>query len=911
MLQARVLRWAAGRPKRSARRGREFAWAGGLCVAFAAAASAADPPASQPTHDWPMWGGSPTRNAVAAATGIPAQWDVSKKRNIRWSSPLGTYTYGGPVISGGRIFIGTNNGGGLRPSIKDDQGCVVCLDQRTGEFLWQATHAKLDTGPAQDWPEQGVASTPLVVGDRVYYVSNRCELVCATVTGLQSGRNEGPYTSEKHTTPQDADFVWILDMIAELGVYPHNLAACSPVAGGDLIFVCTGNGVDDEHEKPPAPQAPSFIAVDGRTGKVVWMRNDPGEHILHGQWSSPAYGVIAGQPQVIFGGGDGWCYAFEPKTGAPLWKFNLNPPDTKWEIGGSGTMTSIVATPVIAGDRVYLASGDDPEQCHGPGHLYAIDATQRGDITAKGQVWHVGGKDFGRTIASVAVADGLLYAADLAGFVYCLDAATGQRHWRYDMQAAVWGTPLVVDGKVILGNADGDVAVLQHGKELKELARNEMKSAVYGTAAVADNTLYIATQKAVYAIGTGDTTSASDRPPVTSAPASAPTTHPAAQSAPTSAPTKAVPAFDSAPTPNADPNGWCSFRGNAQLTGVSTVNLAAAPRRRWQYDLGDTTSCTAAIVDGTVYVGCGSGRFVALELKNGQRKWQQQTDEPIESSPAVLHFADKAVGGLVVYGDEAGVVRACDVRNGDSRWTFKADDRVISSPTVSFAPPLVIFGSYDTFLYALNPTDGKLVWKYELGERIHGTASIVGEHVLVAACDAHLHVVNLADGKLVRKVLLESVSGSAAAALGERAFVGTYGNFVTGVDWQAGRVLWRFEDPNSSLPFMSSAAVTPASVFIGGRDKRMRALDPATGKLQWEFATKGRIDSSPVIVTGQGGAAARAFFGSADGNLYALDARTGAEVWRYECGGAISASPAIGDGCLVIGTEAGTLLCFQ
>jgi len=50
------------------------------------------------------------------------------------------------------------------------------------------------------------------------------------------------------------------------------------------------------------------------------------------------------------------------------------------------------------------------------------------------------------------------------------------------MQAAVWGTPLVADGKVFLGNADGDLVVLQHGRELKELARNDMQSAVFTTA---------------------------------------------------------------------------------------------------------------------------------------------------------------------------------------------------------------------------------------------------------------------------------------------------------------------------------------------------------------------------------------------------------------------------------------------
>lgn len=458
-------------------------------------------PATRPAAgEWPLWGGQPSRNPVSAATGLPHDWDLDTGRGVRWVAPLGTQTYGGPVVAGGRVYVGTNNGGELRPGIAGDKGCVLCLDAATGRLLWQATHDKLASGPPNDWPEQGVASTPCCDGERIYYVSNRCELVCADAAGFHDGENDGPFTAEPHRGAQDADFVWVLDMIAALGVYPHNLAACSPVVAGELVFVCTGNGVDEEHERPPAPQAPSFLAVDKHTGRVVWQRSDPGERILHGQWSSPAWGVIAGRPQVVFGGGDGWCYAFEPQRGELLWKFDLNPPDAVWKIGGLGTRSSIVATPVIAGERVFLAVGDDPESASGPGHLYAIAATGTGDVTESGRVWHLGGRDFGRTIASVAVADGLAYAVDLDGYLSCLDEATGARHWRYDMQAAVWGSPCVADGRVYLGNVDGDLVILRHGRQLEELARHRLRAPIYTTPAVAGGTLYVATRRQLWAL---------------------------------------------------------------------------------------------------------------------------------------------------------------------------------------------------------------------------------------------------------------------------------------------------------------------------------------------------------------------------------------------------------------------------
>ncbi|MCH9032920.1 MAG: PQQ-binding-like beta-propeller repeat protein [Planctomycetes bacterium] len=460
----------------------------------------AEPLSKAKKGDWPMWGGSTDRNMVSGETGFPSTWDIKTKKNIKWIAPLGSQTYGNPVIVNGKIFIGTNNNGNLRPGIKGDKGVIVCLEEKTGKFLWQATHDKLPTGRVNDWPLQGICSSPWVSGDRIYYVSNRCELVCADVNGFLDGENDGPYKDEKYTDKQDADIIWILDMFEELEAFPHNLATCSPVGAGDVIFVATSNGVDEGHLNVPMPDAPDFLAVDKNTGKILWERHDVGEKVLHGQWSSPAYAVIDGTPQVIFGGGDGWCYSYAAKTGEVLWKFDLNPKDSKWILGGRGTRNAIIATPVIYDNKVFLAVGQDPEHGEGGGHLYAIDATQRGDITTAGLVWHVGGDDFHRTMSSVAIADGLLYAADLSGFLYCLDLKTGKRHWRYDTFSAIWGSPYVVDGKVLLGDEDGDVVVLEHGKKMKEIATINMDNAVYTTPVASNGVLYITNRRALFAI---------------------------------------------------------------------------------------------------------------------------------------------------------------------------------------------------------------------------------------------------------------------------------------------------------------------------------------------------------------------------------------------------------------------------
>ena len=450
--------------------------------------------------DMAMFGGTYSRNMVSSAANLPIKWDTESGMNVKWSAALGSQSYAGPVIFGDKIFVGSNNEGLYNPKVTGDRGNVMAFNLETGEFLWQIAHPKLPAGRVNDWPLQGVCSTPFIEGDRMYYLSNRCEVVCLDTEGFRDGENDGPVKDEKATSETDADVVWSFDMIAELDVFPHNLATSSPLVADGLVFLVTGNGVDEGHVLNPSPLAPSFLAVNKMNGKVVWEDNSPGENILHGQWSNPAYGVMGGKAQVIMPGGDGWLYSFEPKTGKLIWKFNCNPEGSVWELGGLGTKNNLISTPVIWENMVIIGVGQDPEHGEGIGHLWAIDATMTGDVTGKAVVWHRGGEDYNRTISTVAIDNGLLYASDLSGFLYCLDVKTGKHHWTYDSFAAIWGSPFVADGKVYLGDEDGDIAILATGTEKKVLAEINMGSAVYTTPVAQDKHLYVATRNRLFAI---------------------------------------------------------------------------------------------------------------------------------------------------------------------------------------------------------------------------------------------------------------------------------------------------------------------------------------------------------------------------------------------------------------------------
>ena len=355
-------------------------------LAWAAVATAAG------AADWPQLGGSPARNNAPQLDigNLPAQWDVGQfepqagrwlrqsAKNIRWVARLGSQTYGTPVVAGGRIFCATNNGAGWLKQYPSgvDLGCLLAFRQSDGSFDWQLSCRKLAAGRAVDWPEQGICSTPLVEGKRLWIVTNRGELVCLNVAGpIEPGASD-----------RQPEVLWRLDMIGRLGVVPHNMSSCSVTALGEVLLVMTGNGVNQSHTKVPAPQAPSFIAVDKASGKVVWSDSSPGGNILHGQWASPAFAIVGGVPQAIFPGGDGWLYSFSMKPGgkpALLWKFDCNPKRSIWKAGGRGDRGILVSTPVIYQGRVYIATGEDPEFGEGPGRLWCIDAGRRGDVSAE------------------------------------------------------------------------------------------------------------------------------------------------------------------------------------------------------------------------------------------------------------------------------------------------------------------------------------------------------------------------------------------------------------------------------------------------------------------------------------------------------------------------------------------------
>ena len=351
---------------------------------------------------------------------------------------------------------------------------------------------------------------------------------------------------------------------------------------------------------------------------------------------------------------------------------------------------------------------------------------------------------------------------------------------------------------------------------------------------------------------------------------------------------------------------WMSFRGNPQLTGVAVDVLPEAPQLLWTFETGEGIESTAAIFAGTVYVGALDGNLYAINLENGTLKWKYRAADEIKSSPAVFRKT-------VYFGDEMGVFHAVNAQTGQQRWIFRTDGGIISS--ANFSGDSVLFGSYDQYLYCVSADDGVLVWKFETEGYVHGTPTIVdvghngslpypNDVVVTTGCDGYLRIISVLSGEENNKIPLGDYVAASPAVLKTRAYVGTFGSQVLGIDLKHTEILWNYEPPKGGFPFYASAAVTNDVVIVGGRDKRVHALKPETGEPLWTYPTKARVDSSPVIVGN------RVLFGTVGGVIFALDLNTGEPVWQFVTGASIVASPCVASGKLVIGSDDGVLYCF-
>ena len=499
--------------------------------------------------DWPMLGRDGTRNAVSIEAGAPLLWNIEERNEtqvtrdsngIRWAARLGSQTHSSPVVSGGLVWIGTNS---QHPgdNFQAINSVLKCFRVSDGKQVYEYVSQKL--GPrVHDAGWTGLGSSPLIEGDRLWLMTNRSEVLCLDIGPLL--RDEGP--------PRE---LWKQDLIKAFDVFVHvplmgPPPTCSIGASWNgRIFVTINNGVDESRMKVPRPDAPSLVCLNKDNGEVIWKDNSPGANILLTQSASPTVAEIAGRVQVIVPQGDGWVRAFDPESGEKLWEFDINPKTSLYSLGGRAGRNWGLGNAVVYENHIYIASGRDAEQGAGSGRLVCIDPTKRGDVSSElavdaknrplpiRRVQAVVVKDGEKaipnpnsalvwefvscgkaiednmhcTMSSVAISKGLVIATDMEGLVHCLDAKSGKRHWRFDMVASIWCSPLIVDDKIYVADEDGEMAIfglsadpnvaIQKNIGLDEpLSTIAMQQSILSSPSFANGVLYLATRSTLFAI---------------------------------------------------------------------------------------------------------------------------------------------------------------------------------------------------------------------------------------------------------------------------------------------------------------------------------------------------------------------------------------------------------------------------
>ena len=464
---------------------------------------------------------------AAAADEISS--DPFPSRDLIWSVRLGTNQYTIPRIDSHQIFIGINDRGLEHPAIKrTGGGILMCLDRQSARMLWQLPIPRYMEGTKppfhfNHW-KCGVCSRPALDGKKLFLVGPRGDVLCLDRNGQADG-NDPPFLKETEymhfppdpnyqLTPYDGDIIWRFDLIKKLSIVPHDVCGSTPLLLGDHLYVCTSNGMDDTHQNVANPSAPTLIVLDKNSGRLLAADAELiGKRMLHGHWSSPIAAKVNNKTIILFGGGDGVLYAFEPfvssaadhkpETLKKIWQYDCNPSDyrkkdgkkipySSWNKKSPEGPSEIIATPVVHENRIYIAIGQSPIHGPGKGLLSCIDAA-----TGK-KIWDSRLVD--RSLSNAAIHKGLLYISDFSGKLNCFDAKSGTHLWQHNLGAGVWSaSPIVVNEKVYISTEANILWVLKAAPQRQVLSRSRLKSMAI-TPTIHDGVFYLPTQKRLFAV---------------------------------------------------------------------------------------------------------------------------------------------------------------------------------------------------------------------------------------------------------------------------------------------------------------------------------------------------------------------------------------------------------------------------
>lgn len=412
-----------------------------------------------------------------------------------------------------------------------------------------------------------------------------------------------------------------------------------------------------------------------------------------------------------------------------------------------------------------------------------------------------------------------------------------------------------------------------------------------------------------------------------------------------------------------------AFRSDAAHTGdYGSSGIASFHKLKWQFHTAGQILSSPVVADGTVFFGSNDHYLRALDLATGAEKWKFKTGGRIPSSPAIanglvyflsydgnfyavdeasgkvkwkyatggerrfaakhLHGMEPAAetmpdpfdfylsspaiaGGLVYFGSSDSNVYALDAGSGTLQWKFRTGDVVHSSPAVTDGT--LFIGSWDTYLYALDAANGKEKWRFKTGEDhetynqtgIQASPAVANGIVYLGCRDANFYAIDARSGQ---KLWAYNNKGSwviaSAAVRDDRVYFATSDTgLLNAVDGKTGALLFSIDF--NHWPMFSSPGIAGNMVYLGSHQGRLLAVDLASQKLAWTFATEAAKKNGPSLTDSKGAPNYEAAFADS----FYDDVVSG--IQKMFTVGAILSSPAISGDTILFGSADGNLYAIM